>query len=138
MFEIEKYIKTMIQDSLQAKIDLIGKSIFDTGFFTRKIYFCMENNNRVILFRLPTIRVEGWVYWGVLWRRTPLSLLARSNNNIQYSPTLPSARTMTWWRTQSTNSSTRPPRHHRLRPIDVPAIVNPLYVTSSLLSCIYI
>lgn len=56
----------MIQDFLQVKIDLIGKSISGTGLFTRKIYFCMENNNRVILsrytvilFRLRTIRVES-------------------------------------------------------------------------------
>lgn len=39
-----------IQDFLRTKISFIGKDISNTGLFSRKIYFCMENNSRALLY----------------------------------------------------------------------------------------
>lgn len=79
-----------IQDFLRTKISFIGKDISDTGLFFRKI-FCMENNSHVTLFRLRTFASRVSILSG----DERHYLLARSNNNIQCSPTLPSARMTT-------------------------------------------
>lgn len=80
-----------IQDFLRTKISFIGKDISDIGLFFRRIYFCMENNSHVILFRLRTFASRVSILSG----DERHYLLARSNNNIQCSPTLPSARMTT-------------------------------------------